>query len=241
MPNLKPIHKLVAIKLVVGLAFLQQILFWILQSVKALKPTDKLTYGDLHIGIPSLLSCVEMVPISLVIMWAYPVGPYHLKSSNARRAERGEEHEYTPTSYQGGPLGIHAFLSLLNPSDVIKAIFVAFGHAISQGTSQLSDKVNQGSSRFNSSDNNQYNGGYSQQQPQYQQQQQYQQPQPAYGQGRPQYNQYQQQRPQQGRQQYTNYGNRADTRSHRNHHGYSRADSRSREGHYNQSYEMGRR
>lgn len=127
MPNLKPMTKLIAIKLVVGLAFLQQILFWILQSTHVLKETDTLTYADLHYGIPSLLSCLEMVPISFVVLWAYPVGPYKLESLVARGAERGETQHWAPTSYQGGFLGIWAFLSMLNPVDVIKATFAAVG------------------------------------------------------------------------------------------------------------------
>lgn len=126
MPNLKPIHKLVAIKLVVGLAFLQQILFWILQSTHVLKETDTLTYADLHYGIPSLLSCLEMVPISLLVFWAYPVGPYKLESLVARGAERGENQTWAPTSYQGGFLGLRAFFSMINPFDVLKATFAAF-------------------------------------------------------------------------------------------------------------------
>ncbi|OAA53124.1 hypothetical protein ISF_08965 [Cordyceps fumosorosea ARSEF 2679] len=126
MPNLKPMTKLIAIKLVVGLAFLQQILFWILQSTHVLKETDTLTYADLHYGIPSLLSCLEMVPISFVVFWAYPVGPYKLEHLVARGAERGEAQNWAPTSYQGGILGIYAFISMLNPFDVIKATFAAF-------------------------------------------------------------------------------------------------------------------
>lgn len=126
MPNLKPMTKLIAIKLVVGLAFLQQIIFWILQSTHVLHETDTLTYADLHYGIPSLLSCLEMVPISIVVFWAYPVGPYKLEHVVSRRSERGEHHEYAPTSYQGGFLGLRAFTSMLNPFDVIKATFAAF-------------------------------------------------------------------------------------------------------------------
>lgn len=129
MPNLKPIHKLVAIKLVVGLGFIQSLLFWILQSVHVLKETDTLTYADLHYGIPSLLSCLEMVPISFIVFWAYPVGPYKLKNLVDRRAERGEHHEYAPSSYQGGLFGIRAFIDMINPFDVIKATFAAFSVA----------------------------------------------------------------------------------------------------------------
>ncbi|KAM3434357.1 hypothetical protein NHJ13734_006047 [Beauveria thailandica] len=148
MPDLNPMTKLIAIKLVVGLAFLQQILFWILQSTHVLKETDTLTYADLHYGIPSLLSCLEMVPISLIMFWAYPVGPYKLESLVARGAERGETQHWAPTSYQGGFLGIRAFFSMLNPLNVIKATFAAFAISARDYSSSKFNRNDSGSKTY---------------------------------------------------------------------------------------------
>lgn len=101
-----------------------QIIFWILESTPVLNPTDKLTYADLNIGMPALLSCLEMVPISLLLIWAYPVGPYKYGWS-------GESSERVPgesdsRTYQGGFLGIRAFIATVNPVETIKGVFVAF-------------------------------------------------------------------------------------------------------------------
>ena len=75
-----------------------------------------MTYADLSVGIPSLLSCLEMVPISLIVVWAYPVGPYRVQSSNARQ---GSGNDCNRISYQGGFLGVKAFIGMMNPSDAI--------------------------------------------------------------------------------------------------------------------------
>lgn len=194
-PNLKPITKLVAIKLVVGLAFIQQvspllpfppfcsitdsrlqIIFWILESTGALNPTDTLTIADLHIGLKSLLSCLEMVPISLLVMWAYPVAPYLLENISAKREERGETHDYVPTSYQGGIGGTRAFASMVNPLDVIKAIIAAFSVALKERASKLNSAESFSPAKymnqFTGNNNRAHNGNYPQHLPS------------SYGQGR---------------------------------------------------------
>lgn len=89
-----------------------------------LNPTDKLTYADLNIGIPALLSCLEMVPISLLIIWAYPVGPY--KYGPSGEACERERDELPPKSYKGGFLGIRALFLMLNPTETAKGVFTAF-------------------------------------------------------------------------------------------------------------------
>lgn len=100
-----------------------------------------------------------MVPISFIIMWAYPVTPYLLSQSTARRSERGETHEYAPTSYQGGALGIHAFLAMLNPVDIIKAIAAAFTFFARDRKSKIGSG-SQNSSQYysNAPPQQQYNG-----------------------------------------------------------------------------------
>ncbi|KAL7919637.1 organic solute transporter Ostalpha domain-containing protein [Trichoderma austrokoningii] len=120
----KPMVKLVAFKLIVFLSFVQSIIFLILQSTSSLNPTSKLTYADLHIGIPALLSCIEMVPISAFIAWAYSVQPYLL--GRGADTERLSGPTDIPKSYQGGFLGVRAFLAMLNPRETVEGIVFAF-------------------------------------------------------------------------------------------------------------------
>ncbi|KAF4339938.1 hypothetical protein FBEOM_6163 [Fusarium beomiforme] len=120
-----PMLKLTAFKIVVGLTFIQGIIFTILDDQNVLKPTDTLTYADVHIGIPNLVICIEMVPLALFFMVAYPWNVYmhNHGRGNFAKLEQGNGREM---SYQGGPLGIHAWLAMLNPSDSIKAILFIF-------------------------------------------------------------------------------------------------------------------
>jgi hypothetical protein len=101
-----------------------QIIFWVLESTPVLNPTDKLTYADLNIGIPALLSCLEMVPISLLVIWAYPVAPY--KYGPAGEACEREPGETYPRTYQGGFLGVRAFIDVVNPVETAKGVVIAF-------------------------------------------------------------------------------------------------------------------
>lgn len=91
----------------------------------SLKPGDKLTYGDLFMGIPSMLSCIEMVPISVFLAWAYSVRPYIIREAQMHVSELGGRQEI-PRSYQGGPLGIYAFLEFLSPIETLEAIMFTF-------------------------------------------------------------------------------------------------------------------
>lgn len=91
----------------------------------SLKPSDKLTYADLFMGIPSMLSCIEMVPISVFLAWAYSVRPYVFREAQMHVSEIGGRQEI-PRSYQGGPLGIYAFLEFLSPMETLEAIVFTF-------------------------------------------------------------------------------------------------------------------
>lgn len=69
-----------------------------------------MNYTDMRVGVPSLVVMLELVGFSILFHFAYPVTPYDLSLDNQAR---GDGH------YQGGPLGIHAFLQILNPSEFI--------------------------------------------------------------------------------------------------------------------------
>ncbi|KAH8129881.1 hypothetical protein FP744_10006883 [Trichoderma asperellum] len=120
----KPMVKLVAFKLIVFLSFVQSIIFLILGNTSSLNPTSKLTYADLHIGLPALLSCIEMVPISVFLAWAYSVQPYLL--GRVADMEDSSGRAAIPRSYQGGFLGVRAFLAMLNPKETVEGIILAF-------------------------------------------------------------------------------------------------------------------
>lgn len=92
-----------------------------------LNPTSKLTYADINMGVPGMLTCIEMVPISFLMLWAYPVRPYRLgQPRKYAAAEAGEEIVFRPSNYQGGPFGLWAFLAMLNPRDGLEGLAFAF-------------------------------------------------------------------------------------------------------------------
>jgi hypothetical protein len=92
-----------------------------------LDPTNKLTYADLNVGIPNLLTCLEMVPLSLFFFYAYPWRPYLLSEQQKQfMNETGDSGVQFPGQYQGGPLGVWAWLGMFNPSEIVQAIAFAF-------------------------------------------------------------------------------------------------------------------
>ncbi|KAG7005444.1 hypothetical protein G7Y79_00019g046240 [Physcia stellaris] len=112
----KPFLKLIAIKGIVFLSFLQNIIFTILHSTNALKPTSTLSYNDITFGLPNLLLCIEMLLFSFLHLVAFDSTPYHVSG-------RG--------SYEGGPLGVKAIAAACNPMDIISAIVQAVGYLTS--------------------------------------------------------------------------------------------------------------
>lgn len=125
-PN-KPFLKVVAIKLVIFLSFWQDFVISIITSktINLVKPSKKLEYPDIAVGIPSLLLCIEMAIFSVLHLFAFPYSPY---TPNRRAAKY-------PGSYddplnagfneigpkQGGFLGIKALFDAMNPWDLVKA------------------------------------------------------------------------------------------------------------------------
>ena len=128
-PHLKehqPMTKLVAFKLIVTLTFVQQIIFRILDGTHKLEPTNTLTWADLHVGIPCMLSCIEMVPICLLMVYSYPLTPYiHQRDTQAVEAGIAGQDIFA-RSYQGGPFGVWAWLAMLDPRETIEGFMFAF-------------------------------------------------------------------------------------------------------------------
>ncbi|KAH8650700.1 organic solute transporter Ostalpha-domain-containing protein, partial [Ilyonectria robusta] len=111
----KPLAKLFAFKLVVGLGFLQRIIFWILSDINALDPTDTLTFADINIGISNLLTCLEMVPLSIFFLYAYSWNPYLIH--NLPSLAQGQQ-----SRYHGGIIGVRAYVDMINTREIVDAI-----------------------------------------------------------------------------------------------------------------------
>ncbi|KAK1585093.1 organic solute transporter Ostalpha-domain-containing protein [Colletotrichum navitas] len=121
----RPIAKFASFKLVVTLTFLENIIFWILHDTDAMKPTATLTEADLRIGIPSMLICLEMLPIAAFFHYAYTYRPYVIGSDRASRPLAADHEAYAPQTYSGGPGGLWALVEMWNPTEIVEAI--AFG------------------------------------------------------------------------------------------------------------------
>jgi len=124
----QPLAKLLAFKLVVFLTFVQGIVFWILRDAHVLKSTSKLTFADLNIGIPTMIICLETVPLSIFFHYAYSVRPYIITrgSTSVNQSDLGKSYPIESQSYQGGFLGFNAMLAMLNPTETLRVIRFAF-------------------------------------------------------------------------------------------------------------------
>lgn len=148
----KPLCKLFAFKLMVGINFLMGIVFWVLNDLKSspLTPNSQMNEADMIVGIPAMVNCLVMVPFSLFFHYAYDVGPYIIDRrglgaqggppSSSHAAEAGvqpAEDEYL--QYQGGFMGVRAFAGMLNPSEFFGAIAFAFAMCGRRGRKQVSN------------------------------------------------------------------------------------------------------
>ncbi|KAF3770465.1 hypothetical protein M406DRAFT_247007 [Cryphonectria parasitica EP155] len=139
----KPLAKLLAFKLLVFLNFVLQIIFMILNGISPspLAPTSQLSYSDMTVGIPMLINCLLMVPFSIFFHWAYDVTSYHLSHTPATAFAATVDNDLEemrpvvgnanppqnrPIRYQGGPLGIKAWVWVWNPMELIHAIVFSF-------------------------------------------------------------------------------------------------------------------
>lgn len=118
-----------------------QLIYWIMRSVNPspLRPTAYLSWADDFIGIPVLIIALLTVPFSVLFHFAYDVETYKLENVDrfiplAHRdvesgsselsgvPKPGEVHvgvSSAGSSYQGGFLGLWAWLAMLNPSELI--------------------------------------------------------------------------------------------------------------------------
>lgn len=78
--------------------------------------------ADVSVGIPAMVNCLILVPFSVFFHYAYDVGPYMIDLKSV--PEHGDPAHYL--HYQGGVLGIRAFLAMLNPGEILGAIGFMF-------------------------------------------------------------------------------------------------------------------
>ncbi|KAF8861564.1 hypothetical protein BDZ45DRAFT_740340 [Acephala macrosclerotiorum] len=130
----KPIAKLLAFKGIVGITWLQNIVFSFLTSSSDLHPSSKLTYKDLTIAIPNLIVSFEMVIFSLIFLHVYRTSEYNFKKG-ATAVPLGHG------GYSGGFAGLGAIAQALNISDVVRGIIEAFTGRSSRGAGGLTTKA----------------------------------------------------------------------------------------------------
>lgn len=115
----RPFLKVLCIKLVIFFCFWQS---WIISLLTAdggpLKATDQIAGPDLRIGIPSMLTCVEMAIFAVLHLFAFPWKPYDLKRQSPLDTTL-DGYSAQPTKYAHGPA--RALLDAINPWDIIKA------------------------------------------------------------------------------------------------------------------------
>ena len=138
----RPLAKLLAFKLLVGVTGLTQLVYWILRSSVvpeqyALRPTDALSWADEYIGIPVLILSLLCVPFSVFFHHAYSVSPYYLERASLHKplaacdpetalpSGPAAVHNINPVGsrYQGGPLGVWAWAGIFNPSEFIAGLW----------------------------------------------------------------------------------------------------------------------
>ncbi|KAK3067940.1 hypothetical protein LTS18_000878, partial [Coniosporium uncinatum] len=120
----KPFLKILCIKLVIFFSFWQTIIISFLSSSDGpLKPTDKIAYPDIKVGIPSVLLCIEMAIFAIMHIFAFSSKPYHINKRASLSTAFPEPGVASNSSlkYHGGFLGIKALFDAFNPWDIVKA------------------------------------------------------------------------------------------------------------------------
>ena len=92
-----------------------QALFSFLTSSGHLKANNHLSFRNLAVDVPGLITCGEMVFFSILFHFAYPISPYTPTRKQMLASPR----------YLGGMVGIKALLAAFNILDLLKAISIA--------------------------------------------------------------------------------------------------------------------
>jgi hypothetical protein len=116
------------------------VISFLASSSGPLKPTTKISYPDIYIGIPSWLLCIEMAFFAILHVFAFPWKPYSLIHGAAAYTSSGNSLENgapatLPTSSRRYRGFWYAIADSFNPWDVVKAssrglrwMFVRYKH-----------------------------------------------------------------------------------------------------------------
>ncbi|KAI9889585.1 MAG: hypothetical protein M1814_005188 [Vezdaea aestivalis] len=88
----------------------------------SMKPSQRISYPDLKVGIPALLLCIEMAIFAVLHVFAFSWKPYVITAHPVQ----GMQWDSPKDRYYGGNLGIQAYIDAYNPWDLIKAVGRSF-------------------------------------------------------------------------------------------------------------------
>ena len=129
-----PLSKLLAFKTLITLTVVQTGVFAYLTSSIILHPTTRITFVDITITIPNLLTSLETVLFALIFLRVYRAREYLTRN---RVLDGGVGHG---SKYYGGFAGWRAIGEAMNPLDIIRGIF-----AVPRNLLGLSVRKNNGS------------------------------------------------------------------------------------------------
>jgi len=123
----------------------------VLDSTGTLKPSATMSYGDTIIGLPTLIICLQVVPFAFLFYYAYSIKPYTTLNAacttNRQNLVVVDSETGSPSvkRYQGGPLGVYAWLALLNPGELVRDIKMTFNMFRDAKTEQMETGMGVGS------------------------------------------------------------------------------------------------
>lgn len=120
---------------------LSQIIFNIVEGLdpSPLEPDSTMSEADVVVGAHATLNCVIMVGFSIFFHHAYSVTPYIIDEQvDPENGSSQDQH------YQGGFLGINAWVGMLNPMEIISAAASIFN--LKSGGPMLRTTVIEGAS-----------------------------------------------------------------------------------------------
>jgi hypothetical protein len=143
LKNQNPLMKLLGIKLVVALFYLQTFIFGrVTGEDGAWQTTDYLSYPTLAAGFPNAILTFEMLVVAIIHLFAYSAKPYLVKNINSRMKTGGDQmheswsgrivpgfehlHPDIEVKSGGGTLGIRAYLDACNVWDIIYVLYLSF-------------------------------------------------------------------------------------------------------------------
>ncbi|KAI9713527.1 MAG: hypothetical protein M1820_000909 [Bogoriella megaspora] len=134
MASHKPLLKLLSFKLIVGLNFLQSIIFSFVSGDHDVidKLGAKFTFNDLRVGLPNLILCFEAVLLALMMHFTYRSREYHTNNGRTRMST------------------FRAFLDSFNFMDILRGI-VLIPVYLSGGGSNQRTKTFEGYERYEGS------------------------------------------------------------------------------------------